>query len=273
MLNYLTIDVEDYYHVSAFEHTVGHEKWDNYGSRVGKNTDIILDLLDQYDVHATFFVLGWIAEKFPQLVRDIHTRGHEIACHSYYHRLVYNLTPDEFRDDTKKAKDLLEHITGSKVKGYRAPSYSITNNSMWALDILRELGFKYDSSIFPVYHDRYGVPDAPRFKYKIPGKNLIEYPISTSLIFGKKISVAGGGYFRFSPYAFTKYLLKKINEKEKQPFIFYIHPWEIDPEQPRINGVGIIARFRHYNNLSRTLNRFRRLLEDFSFVPIKDINN
>lgn len=271
--NYLTIDVEDYYQVSAFEGIIGHEKWGNYGSRIVKNTDTLLDMLDQYNVKATFFVLGWIAEKFPHLVKDIHSKGHEIGCHSYLHRLIYNLSPGEFREDTRRAKDILEQITGSTVSGYRAPSYSITKNSMWALDILRELGFKYDSSIFPVYHDRYGIPDAPRFKYILSDNDLTEYPISTSLIFGKKVPVAGGGYFRFFPYAFTKYLLEKINEKEKQPFIFYIHPWEIDPEQPRINGVGIIARFRHYNNLSRTLNRFRRLLEDFSFVPIKDINN
>ena len=273
MLNYLTIDVEDYYHVSAFEHTVGHKKWDHYTSRIERNVRIILDILEDKNIQGTFFVLGWIAEKYPELVKDIHNRGHEIGCHSYYHRLIYNLTPEEFREDTRRAKDILEQIIGCKVSGYRAPSYSLTKNSMWALDILQELGFKYDSSIFPVYHDRYGIPEAPRFKYILPDNDLTEYPISTSLIFGKKVPVAGGGYFRLFPYAVTKYLLEKINQKENQPFIFYIHPWEIDPEQPRINGAGIISRFRHYNNLSRTLERFRRLLEDFDFRPIKDTNS
>ena len=269
--NYLTIDVEDYYHVSAFEGIVGPDNWGLYESRIERNTNDILDILDSYDVKATFFVLGWIGEKFPGLVKTIHDNGHEIGCHSYLHRLVYNLTPDEFKEDTKKAKDILEQVTGEAVLGYRAPSYSIVNSSLWALDILSELGFVYDSSIFPVYHDRYGIPDAPRFEYKIPGKDLIEYPISTSLIFGKKVPVAGGGYFRLFPYAFTKYFLEKINQKEKQPFIFYIHPWEIDPDQPRVDGAGIISKFRHYNNLSKTFNRFRKLLEDFSFAPIKDI--
>ncbi|MBI5742137.1 MAG: DUF3473 domain-containing protein [Nitrospirae bacterium] len=266
--NYLTIDVEDYYHVSAFERVVGHGNWDIYRSRVVDNTRAILDLLEHYDTKATFFVLGWIAMKFPHLVREIHGRGHEIGCHSFYHRLIYNLTPEEFKEDTRMARDILEQITGSRIMGYRAPSYSITSDSLWALDVIEELGFRYDSSIFPIVHDRYGMPDFPRFRYSLPGRNLVEYPISTSVFCGLRVPVSGGGYFRLFPYCFTKILLAKINKDENQPFIFYIHPWEIDPAQPRINGTGLISKFRHYNNLGEAEGRFRKLLGDFKFGPI-----
>ncbi|VAW34298.1 FIG004655: Polysaccharide deacetylase [hydrothermal vent metagenome] len=267
--NYLTIDVEDYFQVAALKEVVGpHRNWDNYPARVDNNTKTILTLLDKYNVKATFFIVGWIAERFPRLVKDIHAAGHDIGCHSYYHRLIYELTPEEFRQDTKAAKEILEQITGQPVLTYRAPSYSITNKSLWALDILEELGFTHDSSIFPIRHDRYGIPDAPRFKYKIPGHNLIEYPISTSIFIGRKIPVAGGGYFRLFPYWFTKMALKKINRQDGQSFIFYIHPWEIDPGQPRLKGLSTLSKFRHYNNLDQTASRFEQLLTDFSFVPI-----
>jgi len=269
LTNYLTVDVEDYFQVSAFEDIVGKDRWDTYTPRVEENTKKILDLFDSYNVKATFFVLGWIAEKFPALVREIDARGHEIGCHSYYHRLVYDLTPDEFREDTSKTKNLLEQLTGRKVLGYRAPSYTITRRSLWALDILKELGFAYDSSIFPIYHDRYGLPGAPRFRYEMPDHDMIEYPISTSLIMGRKIPVAGGGYFRLFPYWFSRMALKKINEKERQPFIFYFHPWEIDPGQPRMENCKPLSRFRHYINLKKTSGRLRQLLKDFSFAPIR----
>ncbi|RLB65733.1 MAG: polysaccharide deacetylase [Deltaproteobacteria bacterium] len=267
--NYLTVDVEDYFQVSAFEDIVGKDNWDNYPPRVVENTQRILDLFDSYNVKATFFILGWVAERFPALVKEINARGHEIGCHSYYHRLVYDLTPDEFREDTRKTKDLLEQLTGRKVLGYRAPSYTITKRSLWALDILEELGFAYDSSIFPIYHDRYGLPGAPRFKYKMPDHDLTEYPISTSIIMGRKIPVAGGGYFRLFPYWFMRMALNKINVRERQPFIFYFHPWEIDPGQPRMKNCKPLSRFRHYLNLHKTTDRLHRLLEDFSFGPIK----
>jgi len=266
--NYLTIDVEDYYQVSAFEQIVGYDKWDNYTSRVVNNTKAILDILERHNVKATFFTLGWTATKFPELVKEINGKGHEIGCHSYYHRLIYNLSPKEFREDTKKAKDILEQITGNKVLGYRAPSYSITERSLWALDILQELGFEFDSSIFPIYHDRYGIPDTPRFKYKIPDHDLIEYPISTFNLFGQKIPVSGGGYFRLFPYRFTKMALKKINLQEKRPFVFYLHPWEMDPEQPKFHNASLLSKFRHYNNLTKTAERFGKLLQDFSFKSI-----
>lgn len=268
--NYLSVDVEDYYQVSAFEPVIGPEKWDYYAPRVVANTMAILDLLERHDAKATFFVLGWTGRKNPHLIKEIAEAGHEIGCHSCYHRLIYNLSPEEFRKDTRNTKDILEQITGKRVCGYRAPSYSITLQSLWAFDILEELGFEFDSSIFPIHHDRYGIPDAPRFMYKISDSNLIEYPISTSIISGCRIPVSGGGYFRLFPYWFTRTALRRINEREKQPFVFFIHPWEIDPKQPRIKGASTISKFRHYVNLSKTAERFENLLNDFKFVPIPD---
>lgn len=272
LTNYLTVDVEDYFQVSAFEDIVGIENWGSYTPRVVENTQQILSLFDKHDVKATFFVLGWVAEKFPDLVKEIDHKGHEIGCHSYYHRLVYSLTPEEFMSDTREAKDILEQIIGKRVQGYRAPSYSITKKSLWALDILEELGFQYDSSIFPIYHDRYGMPDAPRFPYRFANRDLTEYPISTSLMWGRKIPVAGGGYFRIFPYWFTKMALGKINSEEKKPFIFYLHPWEVDPFQPRVANCSLLSRFRHYNNLGKTLQRLQCLINDFQFRPISSSN-
>lgn len=292
LCNYLTIDVEDYYHVSAFEDIVSKTDWDNYPSRVEKNTQEILSLFHEHGVKATFFTLGWVAEKFPQLIKDISAQGHELACHSYYHRLVYTLTPEEFREDTHKAKCLLEDLAGIQVQGYRAPSYSITKNSLWALHILQELGFEYDSSIFPIYHDVYGMPDAPRFQFhwdlsetkpkivkasdtpNVPESKLLrEYPVSTSLIFGKNLPVSGGGYFRLFPYWLTKAALDKITTREKQPFIFYLHPWEIDPNQPKMKKAKPFSKFRHYNNLHKTSKRLRQLLQDFKFNPINGVTS
>ena len=267
-VNYLTIDVEDYFQVAAFEKVIQPATWENYPSRVEQNTTRILDLLDTYGVKGTFFIVGWTAERFPGLVKEIVTRGHEIGCHSYQHQKIYNQTPEEFRRDTQKAKDILEQASGQPVVGYRAPTYSITKKSLWAFDILQELGFKWDSSIFPIRHDNYGIPDAPRFAYKMPNHNLIEYPISTALLWGRKIPVAGGGYFRILPYWFTKMALKKINQQEQQPFVFYLHPWEADPDQPRVSHAGWKSRFRHYHNLGKTEERLHRLLKEFRFGPI-----
>jgi polysaccharide deacetylase family protein (PEP-CTERM system associated) len=267
--NYLTIDVEDYYHVSAFENVIRFEDWDNYESRVVNNTKKLLEMLSGAgEIKATFFILGWVAEKHPEIVKEIDTNGHEIACHSYRHRLVYNMSPEEFRNDLLKAKKILEDIIGKKIKGYRAPSYSITKKSIWAFDILAELGFEYDSSIFPINHDFYGIPNAPRFKYKLSGHDLVEYPISTYKLFGFNIPVSGGGYFRLLPYCFTRIALNKINTNERQPFVFYIHPWEIDPEQPRVKNIVTLSRFRHYFNQDKTEFRFKQLLNDFNFGRI-----
>jgi polysaccharide deacetylase family protein (PEP-CTERM system associated) len=231
------------------------------------NTEKVLALLANNSVKATFFIVGWIADKFPHLVKTIHSQGHIIGCHSYWHRKVYDLSPEEFRADTLKVKELLEDIIGEPVPGYRAPSYSITGRALWAIDILKELGFTYDSSIFPVYHDTYGIPDAPRFNYRHPN-GLLEYPISTALIFGRKVPVSGGGYFRLFPYWFTRWALKSINQKEDKPFVFYLHPWEIDPEQPRMHQARLLSRFRHYNNLDLAKQRLGQLLNDFQFVPL-----
>ena len=266
--NYLTIDVEDYFQVAAFEKVIHPSMWERYPSRVEQNTTRILDVFDVHGVKGTFFVVGWTAERFPGLVKKIVERGHKLGCHSYLHQKIYNQTPEEFRQDTKKAKDILEQASGHAVAGYRAPTYSITKKSLWALDILQELGFKWDSSIFPTIHDNYGIPDAPRFAYKLPEHDMIEYPISTALFFGRKIPVAGGGYFRIFPYWFTNMALGRINKVEQQPFIFYLHPWEVDPGQPRIHQAGVKSRFRHYRNLASTEKRLNRLLQDFKFRPI-----
>ena len=291
--NFLTIDVEDYFQVSAFENIVKKDNWDTYPSRVVQNTRKILSILDEHNVKATFFILGWTAEKHPQLVKEISAKGHEICCHSYYHRLVYDLTPEEFYQDTKKAKDILEQITGKEVVGYRAPSYSITQKSLWAIKILCDLGFKYDSSVFPIHHDRYGIPDAPRYPFiwnttgeepTIYNKSdpeglaehqqtLKEYPISTALLFGRKLPVSGGGYFRLFPYWLTQKALHTINTQEKKNFIFYMHPWEFDPEQPRFNNASAFSKFRHYNNLDKTTSRFTQLLKDFSFTAMSNPTN
>jgi len=268
MQNYLTIDVEDYFQVSAFADIISPRDWESMEQRVRANTMPILRLLKKYGVHATFFIVGWIAEKHPEVVRDIMADGHDIGCHSYWHRKIGELTPAEFREDTRKAKAVLENICNREITSYRAPSYSITKNTLWALDILQETGFTTDSSIFPIMHDMYGLPDSPRFPYKLVPQEIREYPISTAVFFGKKIPVSGGGYFRLFPYWFTKFALKRINNKEKQPFIFYLHPWEIDSEQPRFRRARLLSKFRHYNNLEKTMGRFERLLNDFDFVPL-----
>lgn len=266
--NYLTVDVEDYYQVSAFADVIQANEWGYYESRIQGNLRRILEILDRHGTKATFFVVGWIAERFPEVVAEIAHDGHEIGCHSYMHRTLNTLSPGAFREDTKRAKDILENLSGKRILGYRAPSYSITRETMWALKILKRLGFEYDSSIFPIHHDRYGIPDAPRFKYTFADCGLVEYPISTVRFLGQHVPVSGGGYFRLLPYLLTKRALRRINEKEREPFVFYIHPWELDPGQPRIRGAGPRSRFRHYQNLQRTAGRLERLLQDFAFRPI-----
>ena len=266
--NYLTIDVEDYFHVSAFEGVVQPEEWPVQESRVEKNTGKILKILAERGIKATFFIVGWVAERHPQLVREIMAGGHEIGCHSYLHRRIYTLTQEEFREDTRRAKAILEEVSGRPVVGYRAPTYSITKQSLWALDVLQELGFQYDSSIFPIHHDLYGIPDAPRFPYRLPDHDMMEYPISTVRMLGRKIPVSGGGYFRLFPYWFTRKALQRINSHDGRPFVFYLHPWEIDPGQPRFSHASALSRFRHYNNLHKTEGRFGWLLKDFDFGPM-----
>jgi polysaccharide deacetylase family protein (PEP-CTERM system associated) len=271
--NALTVDVEDYFHVSAFSECIDQKDWDSYPLRVEKNTRRLLDLFDHHSVKATFFVLGWVAERTPGLVREIAAHGHEVACHGYSHQLVYSQKPEVFREETLRSKSLLEEIIQSPVKGYRAASYSITGRSLWALDIIADAGFEYDSSIFPVRHDRYGIPDASVYPHRMKTPNgswLVEFPLSTARIFGFRLPVAGGGYFRLYPYLLTKAGLERINGRENKPFIFYLHPWEIDHDQPRIKA-SLLSRFRHYNNLGRCESRLRKLMTDFSFTTVRRV--
>jgi polysaccharide deacetylase family protein (PEP-CTERM system associated) len=264
--NALTVDVEDYFHVSAFADAIRRRDWAQQPMRVGDSTRRLLGLFDEYQLKATFFVLGWVAERDPGLIRDIATRGHEVACHGYSHELVYNQTPAVFRQETRRSKQLLEDIIQMPVRGYRAASYSITERSRWALDILAETGFAYDSSIFPIRHDRYGIPgavDAPHRLETREGHTLVEFPLSTAAVFGYRLPIAGGGYFRLYPYAMTRAGLRQINRRQ-QPFIFYLHPWEIDPGQPRV-AASWLSRFRHYNNLHKCEPRLRKLLGHFRF--------
>jgi polysaccharide deacetylase family protein (PEP-CTERM system associated) len=270
--NALTVDVEDYFHVSAFSECIDQKDWDSYPLRVEKNTRRLLDLFDLHSIKATFFVLGWVAERTPGLVREIAARGHEVACHGYSHQLVYSQKPEVFREETLRSKSLLEEIIQSPVRGYRAASYSITEQSRWALDILAEAGFSYDSSIFPVYHDRYGIPNAYEFPHQLEtpkGHQLVEFPLSTARIFNFRLPVAGGGYFRLYPYTITRAGLNQINRRQ-MPFIFYLHPWEIDTEQPKISA-GWKSRFRHYNNLDKCEPRLERLINDFKFGTALDV--
>jgi len=270
--NALTVDVEDYFHVAALAPSIPRDSWTSRESRVVGNTRRLLEIFDQYRVRGTFFVLGWVAERHPQLVKDIAARGHEIACHGYSHRLVYEQSQGEFRAETLRAKSLLEDITGSAVAGYRAASYSIVRESLWALDILVELGFAYDSSIFPVHHDRYGIPNAERVAHRMStpgGGSIVEWPLATVRVLGFSLPVAGGGYFRLLPYWFSRWGLASINRRELRPFVFYLHPWEIDPAQPRV-AASWLSRFRHYTNLGKCEERLRRLLGEFRFGTVND---
>lgn len=258
--------MEDYFMVEAFSAQVSSSSWDSWPSRVESSTMRALDLFDRHSIKATCFFVGWVAEKFPHLVKEAHKRGHELACHSYWHRAIYKLTPEEFRDDTHRAKAVLEQTSGTAVLGYRAPSWSITKQSLWALDILADEGFTYDSSIFPIRHDLYGVPNAQRTPYVhdcAEGRILQEYPPATIRLFGSNIPAAGGGYLRLFPLAYTR---RAINSaaKDSQSAVVYFHPWELDPEQPRISG-SLKSRFRHYTNLHLMEPRLGKLMEEYKF--------
>jgi polysaccharide deacetylase family protein (PEP-CTERM system associated) len=272
VLNAMTIDVEDYFHVSAFDGVVPRSTWPSLECRVERNTDRLLAIFDEKGIKATFFVLGWVAERYPALVARIATAGHEVASHGYAHRLVYDLTPEMFRDDIRRSKQLLEAAGGTAVEGYRAPSYSITPRSLWALDVLIEEGFTYDASIFPIHHDRYGIPVSARHPYRLHrvAGDLIEVPGSTVQWGPMNLPIAGGGYFRLLPYGWTAWGIRRINRSEQRAAIFYLHPWEIDPDQPRL-PCGLLTRVRHYRNLRTTEERLRRLLGDFQFAPLQAV--
>ena len=270
--NAMTVDVEDYFQVSAFAANIKPDDWESYPLRVENNTLRLLDLFDTYQLKATFFVLGWVAERKRELIKKIAERGHEVASHGYSHQLIYNQTQEVFFEETRRSKDVLEDIIQKPVLGYRAASYSITEKSRWALDILAEMGFQYDSSIFPVHHDRYGIPDSPEYPYRLQTSNgyqLLEFPLSTAKIFNYRLPIAGGGYFRLYPYWLSKSGLRQIN-RQNRPFIFYLHPWEIDPGQPRISA-SRFSRFRHYNNLEKCEDRLKALLSQFKFGTVTDV--
>jgi polysaccharide deacetylase family protein (PEP-CTERM system associated) len=270
--NVLSVDVEDYFHVEAFAGIVGREQWESYPSRVEANTRRLLDLFDETGVKATCFILGWVAERYPKLVAEIVERGHEPACHSYWHRLIFRLSPKEFREDTLRAKDAIEQAAGVPVYGYRAPSFSMTEKSFWAPEILTELGFRYDSSIFPVMHDTYGVPGAPRgpFCLETPSGPLNEYPMSTFRFWNSpNMPVAGGGYLRIFPSWYTRMGVRRA-WKEGLPVVAYVHPWEVDPEQPRMKNAGLKSKLRHYTNLAKTAERLRKLLALGPFTSFRE---
>jgi polysaccharide deacetylase family protein (PEP-CTERM system associated) len=269
VVNAMTVDVEEHFHVSAFDGVIPRSRWSELESRVCGNTDRLLSIFDDAGVTATFFVLGCVAERYPQLVRTIASLGHEIASHGYAHRLVYDQTPAAFREDVRRAKQLLESAAGLPVLGYRAPSYSVTPRSLWALDILIEEGYSYDASIFPIRHDRYGIPLSPRHAYVVrrSGGTMFEAPASTARWAGLNVPVAGGGYFRLLPYWWTRWGIRRINCVEGRAAIFYMHPWEIDPDQPRLPAPAL-SRFRHYRNLHRAETRLKQLLRDFRFASI-----
>jgi len=271
MINAMTVDVEDYFQVSAFESHIDKAQWQTLPRRVEDNTLRILELFDQHEVKGTFFTLGWIAERYPGLVKKIVARGHEVASHGWEHVRVCTQRPEQFRQDIERTRKLLQDLSGEPVLGYRAASYSIGASEAWAWQQLAEAGYRYSSSIVPIRHDLYGIPDAPRFAFDTVDGQLLEIPITTLPLGGRNINCGGGGWFRLFPYAFSRWALSRVNTIDGQAGIFYFHPWEIDPQQPRPPGLGMRSRFRHYLNLDRTYSRLERLLKDFRWGRMDDI--
>ena len=268
----MTVDVEDYFQVSAFEKVINRDDWAHISCRVEANTNRILDLFDTFQIKATFFMLGWVAERYPNLIKRIVSEGHELASHGYEHIRVINQNPMQFKQDIEKTKNILEDLSGVKIKGYRAASYSIGEKNLWAIEELKNSGYTYSSSIYPVKHDLYGMPNAPRFKFKPRGDDgVLEIPVTTIELFNKKLPVGGGGFFRLYPYAMSRWALRHVNKQDQEPGVFYFHPWEIDPQQPRQKGLTIKTRVRHYLNLTRTESRLKRLLQDFHWGRMDEI--
>lgn len=262
--NAMTVDVEDYFQVSAFDRHIPRDSWPSLPCRVERNIDRILDVMGENGIKATFFTLGWIAERYPAMVRRIVDNGHELASHGYAHRRATDQAAEDFSDDVVRSKKLLEDVGGRPVLGYRAPSFSIGVANLWALDVLHQAGYRYSSSIYPIRHDHYGMSDAPRFAFRPAGPDgLLELPITTVRIFRHNLPAGGGGYFRLFPYPVSRWFLRRVNTHDRQPGIFYFHPWEIDPGQPRQPGIGLKTRFRHYLNLDRMEARIRALARDF----------
>jgi polysaccharide deacetylase family protein (PEP-CTERM system associated) len=260
--NALTIDVEDYFQVSAFAPYIRRDEWDRRECRVERNVNHILDLLARRGTQATFFTLGWVAERYPRIVRRIVADGHELASHGYGHERASDLDLQAFTEDVTRAKRILEDIGGVPVLGYRAPSFSIGTGNLWAFDVLARAGYRYSSSIYPIAHDHYGMPDSPRFAYRV-GDGLLEVPVTTVRLLSRNLPSSGGGYFRLLPYALSRWLIGRVNAADREPAVFYFHPWEIDPGQPRVAGIDAKTRFRHYVNIPRMEAKLLQLLEDF----------
>lgn len=269
--NAMTVDVEDYFQVSAFDPFVSRSTWGDYESRVEANTDRILAIFEQHQVRGTFFTLGWVAERFPSLIRRIVDGGHEIASHGWDHIMVTRLSRDEFSEDVRRAKATLEDTSGTAVTGYRAPSYSFTKSNDWAHSVLAEQGYRYSSSVAPIKHDLYGIPDAPRFAHPRADGAVIELPITTARILGRNLPCGGGGWFRLYPYKLSQWAIERVNTADNERVIFYFHPWEIDPQQPRIGGLTLRTRFRHYQNLARMEGRVEQLLMDFEWSTMAEV--
>lgn len=269
-VNALTIDVEDYFQVSAFAPHIERSEWNTSECRVVRNVERILELLAVRQTKATFFTLGWIAERYPALVRQIVAQGHELASHGYGHQRASDLSEAAFFADISRAKFILEDLGGMEIKGYRAPSFSIGAGNLWAFDSLARAGYRYSSSVYPIKHDHYGMPDSPRFAYKVR-PDLLEVPVTTLRVLNRNLPSSGGGYFRLFPYALSKWMLKRVNSQDAQAGIFYFHPWEIDVQQPRVAGIGSKTRFRHYVNIARMEGRLGKLLGDFEWGRMDDI--
>jgi polysaccharide deacetylase family protein (PEP-CTERM system associated) len=264
IVNAMSVDVEDYFQVQAFANTVKRDRWDEFERRVESNTDRVLQIFADQNTSATFFTLGWVAERYPQLIRRIADQGHEVASHGWAHHLVTSQTPEEFRADIRRTRGLLEDLSGQAVTGYRAATFSIGRTNLWAFDVLAEEGYRYSSSIFPVHHDLYGMPEAPHGPFRPRGEApFVEFPMCTVEALGRTIPCSGGGYFRLMPYAAFSWAVRRLHAEASRPCIFYFHPWEIDPDQPRVPGLSMKGRFRHYLNLDRMEPRLRRLLADF----------
>ena len=268
--NALTIDVEDYFHVSALAPYIARSEWDTRECRIERNIERILAMLEESGVRATFFTLGWVAERYPKLLRDIVANGHELASHGFAHQRASSQSPAAFFSDIQLAKIVLEDIAGVAVKGYRAPSFSIKHENEWAFECIERAGYRYSSSVYPIKHDHYGAPDAPRFAHDVRD-GLVEVPLTTMRLFGRNWPAGGGGYFRLMPYCLSRWLLRRVNHREGQPAIFYFHPWEIDAAQPRVPGIDAKTRFRHYLNLDRMERRLRKLLFDFEWGRVDEI--
>ena len=268
VVNAMTVDVEDWFQVQAFAGVIARTQWDGLPCRVEANTERFLAMFADAGIQATFFTLGWIADRYPALVRQIVAAGHELASHGYEHRLAHEQSPDEFRQDVRRAKHQLEALGGVAVRGYRAPTFSINGRNPWAFDVLAEEGYDYSSSIYPIKHDLYGMPDAPRFPHRVSGGALLEIPMTTLRLGGRNLPCSGGGYFRLLPYGIFRVGLRQVNRQDRAPGVFYIHPWEIDDGQPRVDAAPATAKFRHYVNIARTAGRVRNLLRDFAWSRV-----